>query len=349
MIRVLNVYHMLSYAFSVLKEQGYKSIETESFENTADLFAEILIRGVSIQIKRGLGRTYIPQMETLSAPKGKINFPESIKTRSIDRRQLVCTNDDFSVNTRMNQIIKSTMIRLLSADINRKRKKDIRKLLMFFGNVDVVNLNVVDWHLQFNRNNQTYRMLISVCWLVVKGLIQTNTDGTTKLMDFLDRRKMFDLYQNFILEYYKKEHPEVKASAPHIKWQLDDDVETLLPIMRSDIVLSKDEKTLIIDAKYFTHIIQEYHGNRSIRSGHLYQIFTYVKNKEFELKNQPHVVSGMLLYAKTDEDINVENDYHMSGNTISIRTLDLNSDFTSIRAKLDQIVSEFFGSLEERN
>ena len=35
MILIQNVYYMLSYAFKVLKEQGYKDIETEEFENAA--------------------------------------------------------------------------------------------------------------------------------------------------------------------------------------------------------------------------------------------------------------------------------------------------------------------------
>ena len=167
MIRIQNIYYMLSYAFQVLTEQGYKSIETESFNNTADLCAAILVMGVSTQIKRGLGRAYIPQTEELASLHGKINMADSIKTRSIEKKRLVCTYDDFTVNSRMNQIIKSTMLLLITSDIDRKRKKELRKQLVYFGDVDVVDLHTVDWHIQYNRNNQTYRMLISICYLVV--------------------------------------------------------------------------------------------------------------------------------------------------------------------------------------
>ena len=74
------------------------------------------------------------------------------------------------------------------------------------------------------------------------------------------------------------------------------------------------------------------HFNKyTIHSGNLYQIFTYVKNKEAELVNKPHEVSGMLLYAKTDETIYPENEYWMSGNRIEVRTLDLNCDFSIIK------------------
>ena len=33
--------------------QGYRDIAAEEFDNTADLLAEILSRGVSLQLKRG--------------------------------------------------------------------------------------------------------------------------------------------------------------------------------------------------------------------------------------------------------------------------------------------------------
>ena len=74
-----------------------------------------------------------------------------------------------------------------------------------------------------------------------------------------------------------------------------------------------------------------------------YQIFTYVKNKEIELSAQPHEVFGMLLYAKTDEAVLPNNSYKMSGNTISVKTLDLDCDFSEIANQLNKIVESHFG------
>ena len=82
--------------------------------------------------------------------------------------------------------------------------------------------------------------------------------------------------------------------------------------------------------------------HHTLHSNNLYQIFTYVKNKEFELKNCEHTVSGMLLYAQTDEDIIPNNTYQMSGNQISVRTLNLNQDFSRIAESLDDIVKNYF-------
>ena len=346
MIPIRNIYYMLSYAFQVLSEQGYKNIETEQFDNVAELCAAILSKGVSLQLKRGLGREYIETTESLSSVRGRIDISESIKTRSLLKRQLVCSYDDFSENSYMNRIIKTTMVLLLHADIAPLRKKELRKLLVYFGNVDLLDVHTINWKIQYNRNNQTYRMLISVCYLVIKGLLQTNTDGTTRLMDFLDEQRMCRLYEKFILEYYRKEFPKLTVNASQIPWALDDGINDMLPVMQTDIMLSQGKKVLIIDAKYYGHTTQTQYDIHTLHSANLYQIFTYVKNKEAELANVPHEVSGMLLYARTDEAVQPNNSYQMSGNKISVRTLDLNREFSEIAAQLNAIVDEHFAISE---
>lgn len=79
-----------------------------------------------------------------------------------------------------------------------------------------------------------------------------------------------------------------------------------------------------------------------LHSAHLYQIFTYVKNKTAGYKNDSHEVSGMLLYARTDDATQLDNTYLMSGNRISVRTLDLNCNFTEIARQLNYIIEESF-------
>lgn len=177
----------------------------------------------------------------------------------------------------MNRILKATLRLLLRADVSRERKKKLRKLLLYFGDVSEVRVTAIQWHLRFDRSNQTYRMLMAVCYLVIKGLLQTQTGGTMRVMDFLDEQRMCHLYEKFILSFYKKEFPELHAAASQVAWDLDDEQDEFLPIMQSDITLSKGEKVLIIDAKYYAHTMQTQYDVHTLHSGNLYQIFTYVK------------------------------------------------------------------------
>lgn len=254
----------------------------------------------------------------------------------------------------MNRILKTTMLLLVRSDIDARRKKELRKLLVYFGDVGTLDIYRINWGVQYNRNNATYRMLISVCYLVVKGLLQTQSDGSMKLIDFLDEQRMHHLYEKFILEYYRKEFPQIKANAAQIPWQLDDDFSEMLPIMQSDITLSYGPRTLIIDAKYYSHSLQRQYDRFTAHSGNLYQIFTYVKNKEASLAGKAATeqaaagqralhepVAGMLLYAQTDSEGSFCKEYQMSGNPIAVRTLDLSCEFSRIREQLDGIAEKF--------
>ena len=332
---------MLSYAFQVLNEKRYNKIATEDFENTADLFSEILINAVGKQIKQGLYKNYIPFNETASAIRGRINIAESINRQSMIKKQLNCTYDEFSHNNYLNQIIKTTLQILLKADIEESRRKRLKIILMYFSQVDAIDSNSINWRIRYDRNNLNYRMIIGVCYLTLKGLLQSEKDGNKKLMEFLDDQAMSRLYEKFILEYYKKEYEDIKVGSPQIKWQLDSDDFDLLPRMQTDVTLECKDKILIIDAKYYSRTTQEHFNTKSIHSGNLYQIFTYVKNRQEELKNENYTVSGMLLYAQTDDEGSLDKVYSMSGNTISIKTLDLNKDFELIKNQLDEIANNY--------
>ena len=345
MIRVRNVFHMLAYAFSALTEQGYRAVATEDFDNAAELCAAILEQGVSLQLKRGLGQEYVSRTEARSSLRGAIKVTESVKSQAIWRRQLVCSYDEFSVDTTMNRVIKATVALLVRSDISRARKKSLKKLMVYFANVREIDLHTVNWNMRYDRNNRTYRMLMAVCWLVVKGLLQTQSDGSVRMMDFFDEQRMSRLYEKFIFEYYRREHPRLRASASFVEWALDDGMSDGLPAMRSDITLSARGRVLIIDAKYYKSTMQSNFDKKTVHSGNLYQIFAYVKNKQavLERAGESVEVSGMLLYAATDEEVQPDVTYRMSGNQIGVRTLDLDRPFEEIRAQLDGIADTFTG------
>ncbi len=106
--------------------------------------------------------------------------------------------------------------------------------------------------------------------------------------------------------------------------------------MKSDITLTYGFKILIIDTKYYGHTMQSnpMFNSTKIISENLYQIFTYVKNKDIGNTGN---VSGMLLYAKTDEAITPNNQYLIGGNQISVKTLDLSGNWEDIGTQLNYI------------
>ena len=341
-ILINNIYHMLSYAFQTLKQESYKDVSIESFDEMYDLFAAILSKGIGFQLKHGLYKEYINYQEELAVISGKINISETLKKYSAHKKLLSCNFDKFSENNLYNQILKTTVMLLLrNTKVKLEYRDNLKKMMLFFSDVDLLNPTVIRWSsIQFQRNNQTYRMLIGICQLIIEGMLITTNTGDYRLASFIDEQKMCRLYEKFILEYYRKHFPELTVTASQIPWHVDD--STMLPTMQSDIHLQKDNTVLIIDAKYYSHTMQFRYNKHTIHSHNLYQIFTYVKNRDYQFKDLKHTVSGMLLYAKTEDEIQPNNVYQMHGNQITVKTLDLNLPFVDIKKQLDEIVKEHF-------
>lgn len=342
-IFIQNIYYMLSYAFQILKQEDYRNVAGEKFDKIHDLFAAILEKGVSRQLKQGLYREYVPMQENLSVMRGKLNMSSTIQLKVRQKQKLSCEFDEFSEDNLYNQILKVTIHRLIRAeDVEAERKQALKKLIVFFGDVKLIQPDHIAWNrLIYQRNNRNYELLLNICYLVLNSMLQSTDGGSYKLLAFSDDQ-MNLLFQRFVFQYYKQEHPELDVSAPIMKWSKDKDNPLIqyLPEMKTDIVLNnKHGKVLIIDTKYYGKIMRENYGKHTLPADNLYQIFSYVKNMDIDNTGN---VSGLLLYAKTEEDTFPDGEpIVIVGNRIGARTLDLNRNFTEIAKQLDGIVERF--------
>lgn len=331
---------MLSYAYHTLQQQDAVLIESEPFEHIYDLYAAILGKGISNQIRKGFIKEYKEQTEELSVLRGKIDITNTIHQCTIQKRSCMCVYDEYSENSYMNQILKSVIYQLIKKEEVKKENKTIlKKVLYHFSNIDTIELTAINWSsLRYHKNNATYQMLMHICYLCIQQMLLTTKEGDKKVPFFLDEQQMHRLYEKFILEYYKKWFPEYQPSSKKIAWAVEGKKD-FLPTMQSDITLTDGEQYLIIDAKYYTKLFQERYQNQTIHSNNMYQIFTYVKNQD---KYQIGNVSGLLLYARIEDEMEIEMDYNIGGNRIGAMTLDLGVDFNEIRKQLDSIIQKYF-------
>lgn len=348
-IFIKNIYYMLAYAFQVLRQKNYEDIAAEEFEEIQDLFAAILAKGISQQLKQGLHREYIAKNENLSVMRGRLDIHGTIKNQIQRKKTLSCEYDELSVNNIFNQILKTTVCILVrDSGVKVGHKADLKKVILFLDEVDAVDPTNIRWNsLRYQRNNRNYEMLMNVCYFVLDGMLQTTDKGNYKMVAFSDEH-MHRLYEKFVLEYYKKHHSYLaEVRAAQIRWNLSDDTEEsmirFLPVMQMDIFLRYKDQVLIIDTKYYGRTMRTHYDKATLHSGNIYQIFTYVKNQDAAGNGN---VSGMLLYAKTDEAITPDCSFVMGGNRISVKTLDLNKEFKLIAAQLDKIAEAYFETLK---
>lgn len=339
MILVGNVYYMLAYAFRALSMGGIGELGNEEFENLHNLFAEIIIRAMRRQLKRGLPRTYRSESDELGNLRGKIGIPASIRQMTFVRHHLICEFDEFTEDTAGNRLIKCAITLLLKQDgVSAERKRFLKFLRSSLAAVADVGYRKIPPQ---RIGGAEYVMLVNICRFLLDGMIM-NADGGHKMREWLPDEKMNGLYEHFLLEYFRKHHPYFKARAARIDWDMDD-APPGMPEMKSDVYLTYGGKTLIIDAKFYSRTMSEHYGKRTYHSHNLYQIYTYVKNAD-RAKNGH--VAGMLLYAKTDEAVTPDNDSVIGGNVISVKTLDLSQRFEGIRAQLEKIAGSLMGEAD---
>ncbi|MGE6204653.1 5-methylcytosine-specific restriction endonuclease system specificity protein McrC [Guptibacillus hwajinpoensis] len=342
-IPVKNIYHMLCYAWNVLDQSDENVVGSEKFDNIYDLLARIYINGANSLIKRGLSRSYIQERREVSTLKGKVEVADSIKKQTLRNGRMVCQYDNFSVDIKLNQIVKATINLLLKAPLlDKTLNKKLRKLRLYFSNVrDIQMANDTFSSLRFNRNNYHYRMLMSVSELIYQGLITREEGNDTKFLSFIRDRQMAKLYENFVLNFYRRHLDSgiYHVHSPKIHWNLDQSVSdeelSLLPEMRTDIVVENKltSSQLIIDTKYYgeTLTTSNWTDKEKVHTGHLYQIFAYVNSSNYKGNK-----IGMLLYPTIKQEINAG--YSITGKRIYIKTLNLNAEWSEISTRLLSLV-----------
>lgn len=344
-ILIKNIYWMLAYAFQVLRQDNYSDVLTQDFKEVKDLFAALLSRGISQQVKQGLYKEYVDRQEVLPVLKGKLDIRGTIRERMSQSMNLSCEFDDLTHDNIYNRILKTAALILVNDfTVDKKWRDALRQDLAMMSDIGTVPPDSIDWsRLRFQRSNESYRMLINICHLLLSEMIFTTDKGEVRVRSLSDDQ-MHTVYEKFILNYYRKEYRGViEASAAEIKWDFDEghenDTLLFMPRMHSDITLRYQDRTLIIDAKYYGSVMQSNYDKEMARSAHLYQLYSYVKNSDVTGSGK---VSGMLLYAQTKEGAK---DYMTSvgGNRLYIRTLDLGQEFDCIKGQLDRIVQDEFG------
>lgn len=343
-IPIRNLYYMLAYAFQTLRHNNYAHIAGERFDYLHDLMAELLACAAARQLKQGLRREYATEHRTEALLHGKPLIGKSIRLRAARRQLLACEADRLTTDNLSNRILRTTVETLLRhPDVAPPRREALRRVLRPLRGITPIVPAAIPWSTLPRHGNDAYPLLLSLCHFVLRLQLLTTEQGPYAAQCFTEEW-MHRLFERFVKAFYKRHHPALKPSAPRIDWALTDtgtqDDTALLPAMQADLVLCGAAKQLIVDTKYYTRTLQYHHDHASIRSGHLYQLFAYVKNRAAAYPAAE--VEGMLLYAKSTEQRLPAGIFPLLGNRLIVRTLDLDVAFSAICAQLEAIARPLY-------
>lgn len=340
-IPIENIYYLLSYAWNKLDEKDRISVAIDDKTELLDLFAKILINTTKILLKRGVDRNYIDYTSEIAGIKGKFELSQTIKKNLRLKQRAICTYDQFSPNVFINQILFTTLHHLIRAtNLDKELKGEIKKLLWMFIDIDQIEIQSSLFRkIRLNRNNRFYGIILDVCQMIHENSQLTEQPGTWKFVDFTrDERKMSQLFEAFVRNFYDVAQSDYKVKREEIKWRFTSSkTENIqfLPEMKTDITLKNESSKIIIDTKYYRETMVTNYDKERIHSANLYQLFSYLINQQ---DNNPvtQKATGILLYPTIERDIDLH--YKYNDHNIYIKTVNLNDHWKKIEERLKQII-----------
>ena len=297
-VPIKNVLYMYSYVWDKVNFDDYAFLNNMDDFDSPNILSTLFLINVKSVLKKGLYREYNEKNEELRGIKGKIDFKNSLNNLSFENSKSYCTYDEFNENNLINQIIKSTALKLFRINnITEDNKQKLNNTLLYLNNVDIIDIKKSSFDIRFNKNNLYTYFLIRVCELINMCLTLSEDTGDYKFIDIIDDDEiMQNIYELFVYKFYKQKFSIEKhlfnvEYQHNLDWNLKNGNKDLLPKMKLDIMLSNNENLLIIDTKYYKEYLSKNYDKESFISGNMYQMLSYMNNI-----NAKQNMRGILLY-----------------------------------------------------
>jgi 5-methylcytosine-specific restriction enzyme subunit McrC len=338
-IPIKNLYYLLLYAWDRVLEGS--AIEASARDSTEllDLYARMYISGIQHILRRGIEQGYCAVSADMAGIRGRILVGQTVRRMLPQHGQAHCEFDELTVDTLANQILRAAGRRLLLAPtLSAKNRAELVAIDRSLSGIALVHLNSgVFRRVQLHSNNGFYGLLLTLCRLIAETPILDEERGNVRL------RKAFDdnlasVYERFVRNFFKLEFPQYRVGSEDIRWNAkseSDPALRLLPKMITDTSIRMPERTLVIETKFYEETLTSRIGAPKYRSGHLYQLFSYLSSLS---RSHPQTrFEGMLLYPVVGEQFRHE--YEVEGQSIRVCTIDLGRDWREIREQLIELVA----------
>jgi len=341
-IPVRNLYYLLCYAWDKLEESRIVAVDDSDYEHLVNLFARVLSSGLEHLLKRGLDQGYQEHREVCPGVRGRIDFAASIKAHLFPLGRAACVFEELTHDVLHNRILAQTVSNLLQADeLDPALGEELRACLARMAEISAIRLDVAAFsRVQLHSNNGLYSFLLQICRLIYDVSVVDEKTGRLRFRDFTrEDAQMASLFERFLLNFYRREQRAFRVRSETLQWQeAVGDLQDLeyLPRMRTDVSLESSSRKIVIDAKYYRVPMQSNFGKDTVRSGHLYQLLTYLKNVEWSSGSRAKA-EGILLYPLVDRPLNLQ--FTIQGHLVRVATIDLAQEWREIHECLLDLIA----------
>lgn len=341
-IPIANLYYILSYAWGYLPQGEVRPVSSEASVFPPDLFAELLAIHLERLNKKGLQKDYVEVTEEGRRLKGKMLVGKTISKALLQTGKVVCSFDEYTVNTLPNRIIKTTALRILSdRRVDKELTSRLHQALFKWHSVEPIELDSrLFYSSTVQRQNRDYGFLMHLCEFVFNTTLPDTSPGKNRFIEFIrDERIMCRVFEEFVRNFFRYEKSEFHPKAESLEWSgkaVTEGAGNYLPILRTDISMTTPDRRLVIEVKYYQDgAVTSHFEKESLHSRNLYQLLSYLKNIQAREGVNPE---GTLLYAGTTKRL-PSLYYELLGHKVCVRSLDLTQSWKAIREDLLSLVA----------
>lgn len=204
-IPIENLYYLLCYAWDVTDQLNKVEVDGEHSHSLENLLASVLTNACERLLRRGLVQEYLFREQEVEGIRGKLNLAETLKSHRYRQGKTICTIDELTNDVLINQLIYSTLKRLVRLDsLDEKVKQKVRKTASKFPHLKEVNVTARTFdRIKLNRNNRFYALVLNVCKLIWQSTLpDKNKEGRYEFIDFTeDEFCMNAVFEHFLMNF----------------------------------------------------------------------------------------------------------------------------------------------------
>jgi len=302
------LYFLLTYAGELyMPKDELFSGEYGEAEACEFLFRALTDSAAGI-IRRGADRIYVEHSNFGPSIRGRIDLGGTIRRDLGLGMRAVSIEARLSPDCPQNDAIKTA---LLLAEGIRELSPETRERARILGRAfpgvklpTIAEGRAALRVARLHRNNSGYRRALFWARLVLNA--SRAREGEVRVEDPFDRKTMNRAFEAFVRKGLKeKVGSRVQVKRTRFHWNpLESARSPIVPIMETDVTLRGQERCVVVDAKYYKNpLVDHPRGGRKLRSGHLYQVASYVRALRSR-DPQRRTWSACLVYAMKDISFN---------------------------------------------
>lgn len=347
-IPLRNIWLLFLYAADLARFKEATSVQAETARDLPELLARLLAHVVEQRLRRNLSRGYQPRHAVLSRVRGRIDVLATASGQLLEQGRVACRFEEHAMDTPRNRLVRSALDYLAVMIDAPDLRHECRALSQQLGRWGVASQKPSRATLatdQVSRNETADMLMVCLAKMVFETFIPSEQAGSDHALAadadvHLVRRLFEKAVANALRLQLQPRGWQVKHGRK-LRWpitQASDGIAEHLPGMQTDIELVHfgQRRKLVIDTK-FTHIFTgTQYKAEMLRSGHLYQLYAYLRTQEAQLHaNGMEHSEGMLLHPQCGLALDAYVD--IQGHRIRFKTIDLMSSAEDFENQLMNI------------